>query len=462
MGPLVDVLIVLQVVTLIALFVFMGKRNSQTNLKQVEQQLVRVSEAMTTVFQSEIKRLRDEQLQQSKYSRDELANQFSLMTQNVQNGLTNMTTQVLQTLTHTLERQGQQQKNLLDAFAKQLTSLTELNESKLERVRNVVEQRLTDLQEDNTKKLEQMRQTVDEKLNATLETRLSESFKQVSERLEAVHKGLGEMQSLASNVGDLKRVLTNVKTRGTFGEVQLEMLLEQLLAPEQYDKNVATKAGSADRVEFAIKLPGREEGKQTVYLPIDCKFPIEDYQRMQDAQDAGDVAAFNESAKALMNRIKAEAKSICTKYIDPPHTTDFAILYLPIEGLFAEVLRHSGLMESIQQDYKVIISGPTTLAALLNSLQMGFRTLAIQKRSSEVWDLLGAIKTQFGTFGDLLQKTQKKLQEASNSIDTAARKSRTIERKLKTVEALPTDEASLLIPELAGLNGELEYEEETV
>jgi DNA recombination protein RmuC len=450
---LLGLILVFQVLILVSLFV----RKPATH--QFERQLGQMFGSLTALVQDEIKRLREENLQREKLARDEMANHFHRMTQSIQNGLTNMTTQLSQTLVQNLEQQGNQQKQLLDTFAKQLTYLTEMNEQKLERVRNVVEQRLTHLQEENSKKLEQMRQTVDEKLNATLEQRLAQSFKQVSERLEAVHKGLGEMQSLAANVGDLKRVLTNVKTRGTFGEVQLEMLLEQLLSPEQYEKNVATKKGSSERVEFAIKLPGRDDTKQTVYLPIDCKFPIEDYQRMLDAGDAGDAQAFNDAAKNLLNRIKAEAKSIHDKYINPPNTTDFAIMYLPIEGLFAEVLRHSGLMETIQHDYRVIVSGPTTLTALLNSLQMGFRTLAIQKRSSEVWELLGAIKTQFKTFGDLLQKTQKKLQEASNSIETATKRTKTIERKLRQVEELPAAEASLLLPGLAEGEEEFEYEE---
>lgn len=434
---LLGLVLILQIV----LFILQLRKKDASNRSLVptlEATLRQVEDQLANLIRSETRRLGEDSLQQAKMSREEMANNFA-----------RLQTQVSQLLATNFAAQNAQQKALLEAFSAQLTNLTDMNEKKLERVRSVVEEHLTKMSEDNTKKLEQMRQTVDEKLNATLEKRLSESFKQVSDRLESVHKGLGEMQSLASSVGDLKRVLTNVKTRGTFGEVQLEMLLEQILSPEQYDKNVSTKLGSSDRVEFAIRLPGQEDSKATVYLPIDCKFPIEDYQRMQEAADSGDTALFNEAAKALQGRIRAEAKSISSKYVDPPNTTDFAILYLPIEGLFAEVLRHSGLMESIQQDYRVILSGPTTLTALLNSLQMGFRTLAIQKRSSEVWELLGAIKTQFRTFGDLLQKTQKKLREASSSIDTAARKSRTIERKLRAVQELPAPEAELLLPELA-------------
>lgn len=431
---LLAVVIVLQIVVVV---LYIRQKSSGLTMRAIEKALDGAKDDVAGLVQAEVKRLREEQMQQSKFDREESANNANRLFM-----------QLSQTMTQHFSTQNAQQKTLLESFSAQLKTLTEMNEQKLERVRGIVEDRLTKLQEDNTTKLEQMRQTVDEKLHATLEKRLAESFQTVSERLEAVHKGLGEMQSLASNVGDLKRVLTNVKTRGTFGEVQLEMLLEQLLAPEQYEKNIATRSGSAERVEFAIRLPGQGDGTDSVYLPIDCKFPIEDYQRMLDAEDRGETAAFQEAAKALMNRIKSEAKTIAAKYLDPPHTTDFAIMYLPIEGLFAEVLRHSGLMETIQQEYRVVISGPTTLTALLNSLQMGFRTLAIQKRSSEVWSLLGAIKTQFGTFGDLLQKTQKKLREASNSIETAARRSRTIERKLRNVEELPTSEAQLLLPDM--------------
>ncbi len=329
----------------------------------------------------------------------------------------------------------------LETFAQQLQGLTQMNEQKLERMRETVERQLQVLREENGSKLEEMRKTVDEKLNQTLEKRLGESFKLVSERLEMVHRGLGEMQTLASGVGDLKRVLSNVKTRGIWGEIQLENLLEQILTIEQYAKNVATKPGSNDRVEFAIKLPGRDTEESIVWLPIDAKFPQEDYQRLLEAQDQANAVLAEEAAKALENRIKSEAKDIANKYVCVPHTTEFAILFLPIEGLYAEVLRRPGLCDTIMRNYKVIIAGPTTLSALLNSLQMGFRTLAVEKRSSEVWSLLSVVKTEFGKFGDLLDKTHKKLQEASNSIDVAARKSRTIERKLKNVQELPQEEA---------------------
>ena len=337
------------------------------------------------------------------------------------------------------------QKDQLDSFSKQLLEMTKLNEEKLETMRNTVETQLRTLQEDNNRKLEQMRAVVDEKLQSTLEKRLADSFKQVSERLEQVYKGLGEMRSLATGVGDLKKVLTNVKTRGTWGEIRLSHILEQILTPDQYEVNVVTKRASNERVEFAIKLPGQDPDKEKiVWLPIDSKFPQEDYQRLLDAQDAADKVLAQKSIKKLETRVKAEAKAIREKYIDPPHTTDFGIMFLPVEGLYAEVLRRPGLCDNLQRDYRIVVTGPTTLAALLNSLQMGFRTLAIEKRSSEVWELLGAVKTQFSKFGEVLAKTKKKLQEASNTIDKAEIRTRVIERKLSKVQELPqTDSAKL-------------------
>ena len=330
-----------------------------------------------------------------------------------------------------------------EELAKNLTAFSETNEKKLEKVREVVERQLRLLQEDNSNKLEKMRETVDEKLHSTLEKRLGESFQAVSERLEKVHQGLGEMQNLAAGVGDLKKVLTNVKTRGTWGEIQLGNLLEQILTPDQYEKNIPTKAGSRDPVEFAIKLPGRQD--KAVYIPIDAKFPKEDYERLLQAQDKGDPAAVEESGKAIENRIKLEAKKIQEKYIDPPNTTDFAILYLPIEGLYAEVLRRPGLCDQLQREYRVTISGPTTITAVLNSLQMGFRTLAVEKRASEVWTLLGAVKNEFNKFGTILEKTHEKISQAGKNIEDAVRKSRTIERKLKNVQELPGTQRPALL-----------------
>ena len=338
------------------------------------------------------------------------------------------------------------QKDQLDSFSKQLLALTRLNEDKLESLRKTIEAQLRAMQEDNSRKLEQMRSVVDEKLQSTLEKRLGDSFKQVSERLEQVYKGLGEMRSLATGVGDLKKVLTNVKTRGTWGEIRLSHILEQILTPDQYEVNVATKKDSNERVEFAIKLPGQGADKdKVVWLPIDSKFPQEDYQRLLDAQEAADKARAEISVKNLEVRVKAEAKAIRQKYIDPPNTTDFGIMFLPVEGLYAEVLRRPGLCDSLQRDYRIVVTGPTTLAALLNSLQMGFRTLAIEKRSSEVWELLGAVKTQFSKFGEVLAKTKKKLQEASNTIDQAEVRTRVISRKLSKVQELPSADSAKLI-----------------
>lgn len=329
----------------------------------------------------------------------------------------------------------------------QLTNLTNLNETKLENtrknmeeklelIRKTVEDRLLLLQKDNSEKLEKMRVTVDEKLHSTLEQRLGESFKIVNERLESVYKGLGEMQTLAQGVGDLKKVFTNVKSRGYWGEIQLSNILEQFLTKEQYAANVKTKPKSNDLVEFAIKLPGRNDN-EFVWLPVDSKFPIEDYSRLVDAEDLGDVALVQESRKKLENSIKLFAKDIYEKYIEVPYTTDFGIMFLPTESLYCEVLKNTGLCEFISQKYRIVVSGPTTFVALLNSLQMGFKTLAIEKRTSEVWQLLGMVKSEFSKFGEILDKTNKKLLEISSTMELASRKTRTIERKLKNVEALP-------------------------
>ena len=359
------------------------------------------------------------------------------------------------------------QKNQLELFANQLAGTTNRSEIKLTEIRETVESRLNSLsesngkametlrclvdlklkeiQENNGKQLEQMRATVDEKLQGTLEKRLGESFKQVSDRLEQVHKGLGEMQVLATGVGDLKRVLTNVKTRGGWGEIQLESLLEQILSPEQYAKNVKVKPDSAEVVEFAIKLPGRNEGNDPVWIPIDAKFPIEDYHRLIEAQEKADPETAEAAAKILSTRIKECARTICRKYISVPHTTDFGIMFLPTEGLYAEVVRRYDVVETIQRECRVIIAGPTTLAALLNSLQMGFKTLAIEKRSSEVWNLLSVVKKEFGTFGGILEGVKNKLDQASRNMDDAAKKSRTIERKLRDVQTLPTPEVENLV-----------------
>lgn len=337
------------------------------------------------------------------------------------------------------------QQKQMEAFSGQIVKLSETSQQKLESLKAGVEQKLTAIQEDNANQLEKMRMTVDEKLQSTLEKRLGESFKQVGERLEQVYKGLGEMQLLATGVGDLKKVLTNVKSRGTWGEVQLGALLEQVLAPDQYSKNVATKDGG-ERVEFAIKLPGSGNDKDdVVWLPIDAKYPLEDYQRLVEAQEKADAELAEVATKQLENKIKQDAANIRNKYLNPPRTTDFAILFLPTEGLFAEVLRRPGLPDYLQREHRVLIAGPTTLWSILNSLQMGFRTLAIQQRSSEVWNLLAAIKTEWTKYGDVLAKVQKKLNEASNTIDDAQKRTRVIGKKLKTVQELPVSDAQAVL-----------------
>lgn len=339
---------------------------------------------------------------------------------------------------------GGAQQEQLAAFASQIRSLSEQNERRLGEIRDTVDRRLKALQEDNALKLEQMRATVDEKLHSTLERRLAESFRLVSEQLEQVHRGLGEMQSLATGVGDLKKVLTNVKSRGTWGEVQLGAILEQVLSPQQYQANVNVRGEGRELVEFAIRLPGSGDNpNEPLWLPIDSKFPVEDYLRLNEAQDAGEPAAVEAFGKQLEDQVRLCAKTICTKYIAPPKTTDFAVMFLPTEGLYAEVIRRTALVESIQRDCRIVVAGPTTLFAILNSLRMGFRTLAIQKRSSEVWTVLGAVKTEFGKFGAVIDKVGKKLQEASNTVGEVSKRTRAIERNLRSVEALPAADGIL-------------------
>lgn len=400
---------------------------------------------------------------------DSFANQLNGFTQTTDQKLENMRTAIdgkLQSMSEAIGKEinlmsdsmagrltgmAELQQKQLGDFSQQIGNLTASNEKKLEQMRETVENRVKELQANNAQKLEEMRVVVDEKLHATLEQRLGESFKLVSERLEQVHKGLGEMQNLAAGVGDLKKVLTNVKTRGTWGEVQLGNILEDILAPDQYAANVAVKKNS-ERVEYAIKLPGPDSEGDGLWLPIDAKFPMEDYYRLIEAYELGDAALIDQAVKVLELRIRTKAKEIATKYIEPPATTDFAIMFLPTEGLYAEVLRRPGLFESLRLEHRVSVAGPTTLAAIVSSLSVGFRTLAIQKRSSEVWAVLGAVKTEFGKFGAVLEKTQKKLQEASHTIDEAARRSRAMERKLRTVEALPENEAMSLLGETAAVD----------
>lgn len=335
-------------------------------------------------------------------------------------------------------------KETREEIGKSVKNFGDSIDRRMETIRLTVEGELKHLQRDNSEKLEKMRETVDEKLHATLEKRLGESFKLVSDRLEMVHKGLGEMQTLATGVGDLKKVLQNVKTRGTWGEVQLGNLLDQILTPEQYAKNVATKKGSNERVEFAIKIPAKDDKIKNIWLPIDAKFPMEDYQNLVEAQDKCDPILIEKFSRALETRLKSEAREIKDKYLNPPYTTDFGILFIPVDGLYAEILRRPGLFEQIQRDFKVTVTGPTTISAVLNSLQMGFRTLAIAKSTSEVWTILSAVKNEFTKFGDMLDKTHKKLQEASNTIEQASSKSRTIERKLNKVQELPAAKKNTL------------------
>lgn len=444
MEPLVPVTLVALAIVIgleLVLLLRRGARGATAQLEAGMRQLAAGQERLERCLRDEGNR-----------GRREAAEQAGQLRQEVLSSVTGLN----DSLVGSVVQLGQLQQGQLDSFASQLALVGQASEQRLTELRNTVDGRLRHIQEDNNQRLEQMRQTVDgrldemrrtvdERLETTLEKRLGESFQLVSERLEAVHRGLGEMQSLAAGVGDLKRVLTNVKTRGTWGEVQLGSLLEQILTPEQYQANVCCQAGSAERVEYALKLPGRDAVGDAVWLPLDAKFPLEDYQRLLEAQEAGDLPAVEAASRQLELRVKASAKEIRQKYVHPPATTDFGILFLPTEGLYAEVLRRPGLAEALQRDFRVVVAGPTTLAALLNSLQMGFRTLAIEQRSSEVWQLLGAVKTQFAQFGETLEKVQTKLHQASSSIEKAASKSRTIERQLRTVETLPPESARELL-----------------
>lgn len=374
-------------------------------------------------LRDEMARLRGESLEQAKQERTELAGSLKSFGDSVQMRMADI---------------ARIQNDQMESFSRQLSLLTAAHEKKLEDIRLIIDEKLKRIQEDNTRQLDRMRETVDEKLQNTLEKRLGESFKQVSERLEQVHQGLGDMRNLAAGVGDLKKVLTNVKSRGTWGEVQLGALLEEILSPEQYLKNVKTRDQGADFVEFAIKLPGQsEDPDDCVLIPVDAKFPVEDYSRLLEAQERADAPAAEEAVKQLEASIKKAAKDISQKYLAPPRTTDFGIMFLPSEGLYAEVIRRTALVNQLQRDCRIVISGPSTFAAFLNSLQMGFRTLAIQKRSGEVWKVLGEVKTAFARFGDSLEAVRKKLDQAASSVDDAQKKTQTLARKLKAVEAAP-------------------------
>jgi DNA recombination protein RmuC len=410
--------------------------------------------AMSANVQALERALRQEIAESSRGARQELSQNLATFQQT----LTQQGSEATRTQNSQIDAFGQQlallQKSLSDTLTLQLGTVSESNARRMTEIRQTLEVQLTQLQSTNAAKLDEMRATVDEKLQSTLQARLGESFKQVAERLEQVHKGLGEMQTLAQGVGDLKHLLTNVKTRGMFGEAQLEALLEQVFVPDQYAAQVATIPGSKNVVDFAIRLPGRSHDGAPLWLPIDAKFPNEDYERLLDAQGRADVLGAEAAGKALELRIRLEAKSLNEKYVEPPYTTDFAILFLPTEGLYAEVLRRPGLMESLQRDHRVTLAGPTTLLAILSSLQMGFRTLALEKRSSEVWQVLGAVKNEFGKFGDVLAKVKAQTETVLKTLDSAQVRSRAMDRALKKVEALPDTQAQTLIAVDRDLDGE--------
>ena len=406
--------------------------------------------AVSTTSERLERELRREITESSRGGRQELTQSFGAFQQAVvlQSGeaFRTQNTQIDALTVQSSQQLAALQKTLADTLTTQLQGLSESNARRMNEVRETMEKQLNQLQTTNSAKLDEMRATVDEKLQTTLQARLGESFKQVADRLEQVHKGLGEMQTLAQGVGDLKHLLTNVKTRGIFGEAQLASLLEQVFTVDQYGAQIATKPGSKNVVDFAVKLPGRSVDGEPLWLPIDAKFPNEDYERLLDAQANADVLGAESAGKALEIRIRLEAKSIAEKYIEPPYTTDFAILFLPTEGLYAEVLRRPGLMESLQREHRITLAGPTTLLAMLSSLQMGFRTLALEKRSSEVWQVLGAVKTEFGKFGGMLDKARSQTETVLKTLTDADVRTRAMGRALKQVEALPDTQAQALIP----------------
>jgi DNA recombination protein RmuC len=438
------VLIVLVAVAVILLIVLL-MRSSNTKLLQIEAQLSsfeKNQERTERALKEEIAKNREETAVNSKQLREEI----NSSNKDNRDELSRSLKSFEERFNDNVKEFNELQKQKFDNMANKQTELIQSTELRLDKMKETIEARLKLIQDDNSEKLEKMRAMVDEKLHKTLEERLSQSFKIVSERLELVHKGLGEMQNLAVGVGDLKKVLSNVKTRGILGEIQLGNILEQILTPEQYSRNVATKKGSRDHVEFAIKLPGKDDSGEVVYLPLDSKFPIESYLALNNAYEHGEPAAIEEAAKLLESSIKKCAKDIRDKYIDPPNTTDFGILFLPIEGLYAEVVRRPALLEVLQREYKIMIAGPTTLSAFLNSLHMGFRTLAIEKRSSEVWKILGAIKTEFEIFGKVLTKAQEKINQASHEIDDlVGKRTRKIQSKLKSVQEMPVLESKLYL-----------------
>jgi DNA recombination protein RmuC len=410
----------------------------------------KTAETVAAAFDKTERSLRQEITESSRGARQEIGSTLTQTFASFGQSLQTQSAEATRTQNAQIDQFAQQltlmQKSLSDTLATQLQSLSESNARRMNEVRTTLETKLAELQKGNESKLDEMRKTVDEKLQATLQQRLGESFKQVADRLEQVHKGLGEMQTLAQGVGDLKHLLTNVKTRGIFGEAQLGALLEQIFTPDQYATQVATRPDSKNVVDFAIKLPGKSSDGTPLWLPIDAKFPNEDYERLLDAQDRADAPGAELAAKALEARIRLEAKSIAEKYVEPPYTTDFAILFLPSEGLYAEVLRRPGLMDVLQREHRITLAGPTTLTAMLSSLQMGFRTLALEKRSSEVWQVLGAVKNEFGKFGDVLSRIRTQTQSVLNTLDQAQTRTNVMSRALKTVEALPDNQTQALLP----------------
>jgi DNA recombination protein RmuC len=438
--------LLLAVLNVSVLFWLARRRPDGAAALAAEQGRVELLAAVQTQTERVERELRREISESARSGRQELGNTLATFQQT----LTQQGAEATRTQNTQIDAFGQQltllQKTLSDTLTLQLSSLSDSNARRLAEVRQTLEAQLAQLQQTNVAKLDEMRATVDEKLQTTLHARLGESFKQVADRLEQVHKGLGEMQTLAQGVGDLKHLLTNVKTRGMFGEAQLAALLEQVFVPDQYAVQVATRPGSKNVVDFAIKLPGKSDNGEPLWLPIDAKFPNEDYERLLDAQGRADVSAAEAAGKALEARIRLEAKSMAEKYVEPPYTTDFAILFLPTEGLYAEVLRRPGLMESLQRDHRITLAGPTTLLAMLSSLQMGFRTLALEKRSSEVWQVLGAVKTEFGKFGDVLAKVKSQTETVLNTLNSAETRSRAMGRVLRQVEALPEAQSQALLP----------------
>jgi DNA recombination protein RmuC len=438
--------LLLAVLNVSVLFWLARRRPDGAAALAAEQGRVELLAAVQTQTERVERELRREISESARSGRQELGNTLATFQQT----LTQQGAEATRTQNTQIDAFGQQltllQKTLSDTLTLQLSSLSDSNARRLAEVRQTLEAQLAQLQQTNVAKLDEMRATVDENLQTTLHARLGESFKQVADRLEQVHKGLGEMQTLAQGVGDLKHLLTNVKTRGMFGEAQLAALLEQVFVPDQYAVQVATRPGSKNVVDFAIKLPGKSDNGEPLWLPIDAKFPNEDYERLLDAQGRADVSAAEAAGKALEARIRLEAKSMAEKYVEPPYTTDFAILFLPTEGLYAEVLRRPGLMEVLQREHRITLAGPTTLLAMLSSLQMGFRTLALEKRSSEVWQVLGAVKTEFGKFGDVLAKVKSQTETVLNTLNSAETRSRAMGRVLRQVEALPEAQSQALLP----------------